>query len=226
MGATFPHDFPPAASNALSVIEKADGQVFDTLVNLVQLYWGNVDSINKSINTVWIPTRKQVIDSLNRMDVELRNRLMSEDAVDLWEGRARDEYVKWRLDFNIQTLQPIRDDMEALRGILHNAAGTVGAVRVRLVLVIIEVATVVVSAASGPEGWAATGLGLVGLLASWMEYEANVKKDLGEIANNMATLRDKSNIGRGPNALSLPFRSHIVSDWDNWENKDPKRATE
>src|SRR5215471_17816404 len=89
MSATLPVDFPMPARDALGVIQKADSGVYDKLVNFVELYWGDVDLINNVINDTWIPARKQVIESLNRMDVELRDRLMNQDAVSLWAGDAR-----------------------------------------------------------------------------------------------------------------------------------------
>lgn len=224
MAGDLPPDFPPYAAAALGKIKSVDSGTYDYVVNFINLYWGDVNAINNAINNIWEREGRRAELSIARLDAS-GAKLTSPDAVAYWEGDAREAYANWRSDFKSNTLDKYQQSIWEIKSALDDIVGTMWSIRGHLVAMVIELATALGAAAtSNPIGYGAAAVVGLTLLGTWMDYELRVKEDLDQHGRTLETLRDKNRLDRGGGRVSLPFKTDIVGDWDNWQHKNPKLA--
>lgn len=136
--------------------------------------------------------------------------------------------MKWRDDFDANTLEKYKENLEGISAQLTAVRSTVFSLRVHLVAMIIEIGGVIagaIASSTGPGvvvGGPAIAISLLALAGTYADCQFRVKGDMGDRGRELADFRSASNLDRGGGAVSLPFDTQSIGDWDNWENKNPK----
>ncbi|WUH98875.1 hypothetical protein OHR68_36090 [Spirillospora sp. NBC_00431] len=219
MAPSLPPDFSPAGREAAEKVRKVHSPAYVKILEFVGVNWGDTGGIDKIIR-MWETEAKAADQSITTLNQDLA-KLTSTDAATYWQGNAREEYVNWRTDFRDNTLTKYRDGAWAIKAALDEIYGNIWSIRGHVIAMVIEagVLATAVQSAGTPIG-AAVAIGtLLAFVGTWADFQFRVKGDLDAKGRNLENLRNQGNLNRGGGAVSLPFRSHVIKDWSNWETK-------
>lgn len=219
-----PADLPDPAAIALKKIAEISRPVYDSIVEFIHQYWGDTNAINSAIDGIWFPEANKANTANIQLDASL-GKLTAADAADYWEGNARQAYLDWRTDLKSGTLDKYVQNLFQIKTMLDEIVGTINSCRNHLVAMIIQVAiTIGGAASSNPIGAGVAVVAAIGLIGTLANYFFNVTRDLDAHGRKMETFRSQQKIDRGGGVVSKPFRTDLIGDWDNWQNKKPWSA--
>jgi hypothetical protein len=223
MAGQLPPDFPGYAAAAMNKINSVSPTVYRYLLEFITNYWGDVGAISAA-SKVWEKEGKRAGQSNSDLDASHR-KLTNPDTVNFWKGDAREAYVAWRDDFKSNTLDKYQQGIWDIKAALDSIIGTMNSIRGHIVAVVIEVAGAIAGAMTdNPVGLGASAVFLLSVAGTLADLAIRVRSDLDGHGRTLETYRQQHKLDRGGGVVSLPFKTDIICDWDNWQHAHPKMA--
>jgi hypothetical protein len=219
MALTLPADFPQAGRSALDAVKKVHTPTYIKILEFIGVTWGDLDGIDKAIR-IWQAEATRAKESIERLDKSF-TKLTGADAESYWQGNARQEYVSWRNDLKANTLDKYLQNMWNIKEGLDSIHGNIWSIRGHVLALTLEAGGIALGMATAETivGAAEGVIALVAFVGTWLDYYFRVKGDLDEKGRMLEVMRDRDRVDRGGGVVSLPFKTHVISDWDNWQNK-------
>lgn len=219
MTSAIPADFPQVGRTALEAIRKVHAPTYVKVLEFIGITWGDLGGIDK-ITAVWKNEATRAGESIERLNRSF-SKLTNESAQAYWQGNAREEYVNWRADFKTNTLDKYHQNMWNIKAQLDDVRGNILSIRGHVIAMAIEAGGMAIGIATAATvaGSAEGIIALVAFVGTFLDFQFRVLGDLEGKGRNLENIRDRDKVDRGGGVVSLPFKTDVIGDWDNWENR-------